>query len=100
MQKSFRTGTKSTMDVREVAEKYVEYMKGTDISIPDNVVTPQLMEALKQKGIPIEVTGKIKNAEEVKNSVREYRTERNVWRLIPTKIYSKELIITHRKLKR
>ena len=37
----------------EVAEKIAELLKGTDVSIPANVVTPQLREELEKIGVPV-----------------------------------------------
>lgn len=42
----------------EVAAKYKEYLDGTDVSVPDNVVSPGLLNELRKIGVKIESTGK------------------------------------------
>ena len=49
----------------EVAQMYKGYLEGTDIAVPDNVVTPSLLAELKKAGVKIDESGK------VKHSVRE-----------------------------
>ena len=44
----------------EVAQAYKEYIDGTDVTIPDNVVSPSLLNELKKAGVPIEESGKVK----------------------------------------
>ena len=44
----------------EVAQHYAELLKGTDIAIPDNVITPALREELEKAGVPIKETGKVR----------------------------------------
>lgn len=44
----------------EVAQAYKEYLEGTDVTIPDNVVSPNLLNELKKAGVPITESGKIK----------------------------------------
>ena len=44
----------------EVAQAYKEYLDGTDVTIPDNVVSPNLLNELKKAGVPIEESGKVK----------------------------------------
>ena len=41
----------------EVAQAYKEYIGGTDVDIPDNVVSPSLLKELKKIGVPIKETG-------------------------------------------
>lgn len=44
----------------EVAQAYKEYLDGTDVTIPDNVVSPNLLNELKLAGVPITESGKVK----------------------------------------
>ena len=44
----------------EVAQAYKEYLEGTDVAIPDNVVSPNLLNELRKAGVKIEESGKIK----------------------------------------
>ena len=44
----------------EVAQAYKGYLEGTDVAIPDNVVSPNLLNELKKAGVPIEESGKVK----------------------------------------
>ena len=44
----------------EVAQAYKEYLDGTDVTIPDNVVPPNLLKELKNAGVPIAESGKVK----------------------------------------
>ena len=44
----------------EVAQAYKSYLEGTDVAIPDNVVSPNLLSELKKAGVPIEESGKVK----------------------------------------
>ena len=44
----------------EVAQAYKEYLEGTDVTIPDNVVSPNLLNELKKAGVPITESGKVK----------------------------------------
>ena len=44
----------------EVARAYKEYLDGTDVTIPDNVVSPNLLKELKKAGVPITESGKVK----------------------------------------
>jgi hypothetical protein len=43
----------------EVAQAYKSYLEGTDVAIPDNVVSPNLLSELKKAGVPIEESGKV-----------------------------------------
>lgn len=45
----------------EVAQAYKEYLDGTDVTIPDNVVSPNLLKELKNAGVPITESGKVTN---------------------------------------
>lgn len=44
----------------EVAQAYKEYLDGTDVSIPDNVVSPGLLSELKKAGVPTTESGLVK----------------------------------------
>lgn len=44
----------------EVASMYKELLSGTDIAVPDNVVTPSLLSELKKAGVKIEESGRVK----------------------------------------
>ena len=44
----------------EVAQAYKGYLEGTDVAIPDNTVSPNLLSELKKAGVPIEESGKVK----------------------------------------
>ena len=44
----------------EVAQAYKSYIEGTDVAIPDNVVSPNLLKELKKAGVPITESGKVK----------------------------------------
>ena len=46
----------------EVAQHYKELLDGTDIQVPDNVVTPALRKELEKAGVPIKNSGKVKNS--------------------------------------
>ena len=43
----------------EVAQAYKEYIDGTDVTIPDNVVSPNLLKELRNAGVPITESGKV-----------------------------------------
>lgn len=44
----------------EVASMYKDLLSGTDIAVPDNVVTPSLLQELKKAGVKIEESGRVK----------------------------------------
>lgn len=46
----------------EVAHMYKELLSGTNISVPDNVVTPALLNELKKAGVMIAESGRVKPA--------------------------------------
>jgi hypothetical protein len=48
------------VDNAEVAQHYADLLNGTDIAVPDNVVTPQLLEELKKAGVKIQESGRLK----------------------------------------
>ena len=50
----------------EVARHYAELLKGTDIAVPDTVVTPALKNELIKAGVNVEITGEA-NADEEDN---------------------------------
>lgn len=55
----------------EVAAMYKDLLEGTSISVPDNVVTPSLLNELKKAGVSIHETGRVNNSYssiDVKNS--------------------------------
>lgn len=47
----------------EVAGMYKDLLYGTDIAVPDNVVTPSLLAELKKAGVKTKESGKLKMAE-------------------------------------
>ncbi|MGM9550389.1 MAG: hypothetical protein ACI3V5_11190 [Faecousia sp.] len=47
----------------EVASMYKNLLDGTDIAVPDNVVTQNLLSELKKAGVPIKESGKVKYSE-------------------------------------
>lgn len=47
----------------EVASMYKSLLDGTDVAVPDNVVTPNLLSELKKAGVPIKESGKVKYAD-------------------------------------
>ncbi|MBP5728487.1 MAG: hypothetical protein J6Y48_15560, partial [Clostridia bacterium] len=79
----------------EVAAHYAELLEGTDIEVPDTVVTPALRQALEEAGVPIKRTGNVRyhveggelsqaqmdqaqrEAEEAKNS--DFAKEYDAW---------------------
>lgn len=63
----------------EVAQAYKEYIEGTDVSIPDNVVSPGLLSELRKAGVPITESGKVKysltadtNGNQLSKAQKEY----------------------------
>lgn len=65
----------------EVAKMYKTLLDGTDISVPDNVVTPSLRRELEKANVPIKQSGRVdyEGSEErirtKKYSLKEYTTE-------------------------
>ncbi len=58
----------------EVAQMYKRLLNGTDIAVPDNVVTPSLLRELRKAGVSIKESGRVtaRNAQEgVKFSDRD-----------------------------
>ena len=43
----------------EVASMYKDLLSGTDVAVPDNVVTPSLLKELKKAGVKIEKSGRV-----------------------------------------
>lgn len=59
----------------EVAQMYKRLLGGTDIAVPDNVVTPSLLRELRKAGVSIKESGRVtaRNAQEgAKFSDRDY----------------------------
>lgn len=46
----------------EVASMYRDLLDGTDIAVPDNVVTPSLLSELKKTGVTISESGRVMNS--------------------------------------
>ena len=67
----------------EVAGMYKELLGGTDIAVPDNVVTPGLLAELKKAGVPISESGRL--------------TKKNDKKRYSLKIYTDEEKKQHRK---
>lgn len=63
----------------EVAQAYKEYLEGTDVTIPDNVVSPNLLNELKKAGVPIEESGKVKYSVSQVDGVDYVRAENNIF---------------------
>ena len=60
----------------EVAGMYKELLGGTDIAVPDNVVTPGLLAELKKAGVPISESGRLtKENGKKRYSLKEYTDE-------------------------
>lgn len=53
----------------EVAVMYKKLLSGTDIAVPDNVVTPSLLTELKKAGVKIEESGRVKYQDRNTDSV-------------------------------
>lgn len=43
----------------EVAQHYANLLNGTNIAVPDNVVSPSLLQALEKAGVPIKESGRV-----------------------------------------
>lgn len=65
----------------EVAGMYKKLLGNTGIPVPDNVVTPGLLEELKKAGVPIKESGRVKTAagegDGVRFSLKQTRDGRN-----------------------
>lgn len=60
----------------EVAGMYKELLGGTDIAVPDNVVTPGLLAELKKAGVPISESGRLtKENDKKRYSLKTYTDE-------------------------
>ena len=57
----------------EVAAMYKELLDGTDIAIPDNVVTPSILHELRAVGVRIEESGRVKYSRELDGMVSDHR---------------------------
>lgn len=57
----------------EVAQLYKSYLDGTDVAVPDNVVSPRLLAELKKIGVNIKESGKVKSQQE--NTFSEKRED-------------------------
>lgn len=55
----------------EVAGMYKDLLDGTDIAVPDNVVTPSLLAELKKAGVKTKESGKVKEIAKSEASMRE-----------------------------
>ena len=54
----------------EVAGMYKELLDGTNIAVPDNVVTPSLLSELKKAGVKIKESGKVKVAGDAETRIK------------------------------
>lgn len=54
----------------EVAQHYAELMKGTNIEVPDNVITPSLREELIKAGVKVKESGRVSYS--LRDEDREY----------------------------
>ena len=63
----------------EVAQAYKSYLEGTTVAIPDNVVSPDLLNELKKAGVPIKESGKVqyslKGEHEMRREIDRIRKE-------------------------
>lgn len=61
----------------EVAAMYKELLDGTDVAVPDNVVTPSLLKELKNAGVKIKESGRIKYSDRdtMEQSIGDIRSE-------------------------
>lgn len=65
----------------EVAQMYKRLLNGTDIAVPDNVVTPSLLRELRKAGVSIKESGRVtaRNAQEgVKFSDRDSSEQKSI----------------------
>lgn len=67
----------------EVAQMYKRLLNGTDIAVPDNVVTPSLLRELRKAGVSIKESGRVtaRNAQEeskVRCSDRDNRAQKSI----------------------
>ena len=58
----------------ETAGMYKALLDGTGIAVPDNVVSPGLLEELRKAGVPIKKSGRIKDGD-IRYSLRDYSYE-------------------------
>nr|DAH52085.1 MAG TPA: hypothetical protein [Caudoviricetes sp.] len=60
----------------EVAQMYKELLSDSGISVPDNVVTPDLLKELRKAGVPISESGRLtKEGSKKRYSLKEYTDE-------------------------
>ena len=60
----------------EVAQMYKELLGDSGISVPDNVVTPDLLKELRKAGVPISESGRLtKEGSKKRYSLKEQRAE-------------------------
>ena len=62
----------------ETAGMYKALLDGTGIAVPDNVVSPGLLEELRKAGVPIKKSGRIKDGD-IRYSVRDVDGKNVVW---------------------
>ena len=67
----------------EVAQMYKRLLSGTDIAVPDNVVTPSLLRELRKAGVSIKESGRVtaRNAQgepRVQYSDRDNRAQKSI----------------------
>lgn len=77
----------------EVAHMYKELLSGTNISVPDNVVTPALLNELKKAGVMIAESGRVKPANGDESAKLQIR--RKYWK---PKLRSDEWTLLNKKL--
>lgn len=58
----------------EVASMYKELLSGTDIAVPDNVVTPSLLSELRRVGVSIEKSGRVKYSDRLSQRQENQQT--------------------------
>ena len=62
----------------EVASMYKELLSGTDVAVPDNVVTPSLLKELKKAGVKIEKSGRLKFSDREESDPSGIDTDSNL----------------------
>ena len=81
----------------EVASMYKDLLSGTDIAVPDNVVTPSLLNALKVAGVKIVESGRVQQEAAAVNADESARLQirRKYWK---PQLRSDEWALLNRKL--
>lgn len=81
----------------EVASMYKDLLSGTDIAVPDNVVTPSLLNALRVAGVKIVESGRVQQEAAAVNADESARLQirRKYWK---PKLRSDEWALLNRKL--